>query len=128
MSNKKLRLARKKIDIVDRSIFNIIKKRTHIVKHMLSLKQFKSQIIDRKRINEIIYSQNIATQNVFNSKKIPFRSFEIFNKDEILPIILLVNAVFSSLVIKLAVPSAVFKATFPVNPSVTITLTSPSII
>ena len=35
-----------------------------------------------KKINEIIYSQNIATQNVFNSKKIPFRSFEIFNKDE----------------------------------------------
>ena len=35
-----------------------------------------------KKINEIIYSQNVATQNVFNSKKIPFRSFEIFNKDE----------------------------------------------
>ena len=35
-----------------------------------------------KKINEIIYSQNIATQNIFNSKKIPFRSFEIFNKDE----------------------------------------------
>ena len=35
-----------------------------------------------KKINEVIYSQNIATQNVFNSKKIPFRSFEIFNKDE----------------------------------------------
>ena len=35
-----------------------------------------------KKINEIIYSQNIATQNVFNSKKIPFRSFEILSKDE----------------------------------------------
>ena len=35
-----------------------------------------------KKINEVIYSQNIATQNVFNSKKIPFRSFEILNKDE----------------------------------------------
>ena len=44
------------------------------------LKPFK--FLKGKRINEIIYSQNIATQNVFNSKKIPFRSFEIFNKDE----------------------------------------------
>ena len=65
MSNKKLRLARKKIDIVDRSIFNLIKKRTHIVKHMLSLKQFKSQIIDRKRINEII--RNIRKKSTSNN-------------------------------------------------------------
>ena len=62
MSNKKLRLARKKIDIVDRSIFNLIKKRTHIVKHMLSLKQFKSQIIDRKRIKVIL--KNIRNKSL----------------------------------------------------------------
>ena len=39
-----------------------------------------------------------------------------------------VKASFSSDVIKFAVPSAVFKATLPVKPSVTITLTRPSII
>ena len=36
------------------------------------------------------------------------------------------NAFLSSLVIKLAVPSAVFKATLPVKPSETITLTCPA--
>ena len=35
-----------------------------------------------KDLNKIIYSQKIATENVFKRKKIPFRSFEIFNRDE----------------------------------------------
>ena len=54
MNKKKLNLARKKIDLVDKNIFNLIKKRTKIVNHMLSLKKFKNEIIDHKRINEII--------------------------------------------------------------------------
>ena len=37
-----------------RFIFDLIKKRTEIVKYMLGLKDFKSQIIDHKRINEIL--------------------------------------------------------------------------
>ena len=36
------------------NIFNLIKKRTKIVKHMLSLKQFKNQIVDHKRIKSIL--------------------------------------------------------------------------
>ena len=47
--------------------------------------------------------------------------------DEILPNNVPVIAYFNSLVIKFAVPSAVFNATLPVKPSETITLTSPSI-
>ena len=35
-----------------------------------------------KKINEIIFKQKIATENVFKSKNIPFRSFEIKKKDE----------------------------------------------
>ena len=54
MNKKKLNLARKKIDLVDKNIFNLIKKRTKIVNHMLSLKKFKNEIIDHKRINDII--------------------------------------------------------------------------
>ena len=54
MNNKKLKKARNRIDKIDNKIFNLIKKRTYIVKHMLSLKEFKNQIIDKKRINEII--------------------------------------------------------------------------
>ena len=54
IDKKKLENARKKIDKLDKSIFNLIKKRTQIVKYMLSLKQYKNQIVDHKRINTIL--------------------------------------------------------------------------
>jgi len=54
MDKKKLNIARNKIDYIDRKIFNLIKKRTKIVKQMLKLKKYKNQIIDHKRINEIL--------------------------------------------------------------------------
>ena len=54
MNYKKLNIARKKIDKLDRDIFNLIKKRTYIVKHMLSLKKYKNQIVDKKRIKFIL--------------------------------------------------------------------------
>ena len=53
MNKKKLKLARKKVDQLDHKIFNLIKKRTQIIKYMLSLKKFKKEIIDHKRNNEI---------------------------------------------------------------------------
>ena len=54
MNKKKLQKARNKIDQLDKEIFYLIKKRTTIVKHMLTLKGFKSQIVDHKRIKEIL--------------------------------------------------------------------------
>ena len=54
MNKKKLKIARNKIDKLDNSIFNLIKKRTVVVKHMLSLKENKNQIIDHKRISQIL--------------------------------------------------------------------------
>jgi chorismate mutase len=54
MDKKKLRKARNKIDQLDNSIFNLIIKRTHLVNYMLSLKLFKNQIVDPKRINTIL--------------------------------------------------------------------------
>ena len=54
MNKKKLQIARNKIDQLDKEIFYLIKKRTAIVKYMLSLKGFKKQIIDHKRIKEIL--------------------------------------------------------------------------
>ena len=54
MDKKKLQIARNKIDQLDKEIFYLIKKRTAIVKYMLSLKGFKKQIVDHKRINEIL--------------------------------------------------------------------------
>ena len=54
MDKNKLIAARKKIDQLDSSIFNLIKKRTRIVDYMLGLKKFKKQIVDKKRINKIL--------------------------------------------------------------------------
>ena len=62
MDKKKLRIARNKIDQLDSSIFHLIKKRTKIVKYMLSLKQFKNQIVDQKRTNIIL--KNIRKKSV----------------------------------------------------------------
>ena len=38
--------------------------------------------LKNKNVSEIIYSQKIATENVFKNNKIPFRSFEIKRRDE----------------------------------------------
>jgi len=65
MSIKKLKIARKKIDQLDRKIFNLVKKRTIIVNYMLTLKQFKKQIVDRKRINQIL--KNIRKKSLMNN-------------------------------------------------------------
>tara|TARA_B100000470_G_scaffold68005_1_gene51881 strand:- start:141 stop:422 length:282 start_codon:yes stop_codon:yes gene_type:complete len=62
MNKKKLKIARKKIDQLDKKIFNLIKRRTKIVRYMLSLKQFKNQIVDQKRSNVIL--KNIRKKSV----------------------------------------------------------------
>ena len=54
MKKNKLKLARKKIDQLDQKIFNLLKKRTQIIRYMLSLKKFKNEIIDKKRNSEIL--------------------------------------------------------------------------
>ena len=65
MNKNKLWLARNKVDQLDQKIFNLIKKRTQIVKYMLSLKNFKKQIIDHKRINKIL--KNIRNKSIKNN-------------------------------------------------------------
>ena len=62
MNKKKLKIARKKVDQLDKKIFNLIKRRTKIVRYMLSLKRFKNQIVDQKRINVIL--KNIRKKSV----------------------------------------------------------------
>ena len=54
MTSKELKIARNRIDKVDKALFKLIKKRTKIVKYMLSLKKQKSDIVDQKRIKEIL--------------------------------------------------------------------------
>ncbi len=50
----KLSILRKKLDIVDNELLKIIKKRSNIVNDVLKLKKYKSEIVDKKRINFIL--------------------------------------------------------------------------
>ena len=54
MHKKNLRKYRNKIDKLDNKIFILIKNRTQLIKHILLEKKFKNQIVDHKRINEIL--------------------------------------------------------------------------
>ena len=53
MNKNRLKLSRNKVDQLDQKIVNLIKKRTQVVRYMLSLKKSKKEIVDHKRNNEI---------------------------------------------------------------------------
>ncbi len=58
LKKKKLNIIRKKLDKLDNSLINIIKKRTLLVKEVIKLKDFKKEIVDKKRINKILNNIN----------------------------------------------------------------------
>ena len=62
-NKKKLLTLRKKLDLIDDKLLNLLKIRAEYVKKVLSLKEFKKEVIDRKRINIIL--KNIK-KNLFN--------------------------------------------------------------
>tara|TARA_B100000965_G_scaffold345447_1_gene316255 strand:- start:210 stop:500 length:291 start_codon:yes stop_codon:yes gene_type:complete len=53
-NKKKLNKLRKSLDIIDKQLLNIFKRRTEIVKQVIKTKEFKKDIIDKKRINVIL--------------------------------------------------------------------------
>ena len=61
-NKKKLIILRKKLDVIDDKLLNLLKIRSNHVKKVLSLKEFKKEIIDKKRINIIL--QNIKKKSV----------------------------------------------------------------
>tara|TARA_B100000886_G_scaffold336469_1_gene295309 strand:+ start:1608 stop:1886 length:279 start_codon:yes stop_codon:yes gene_type:complete len=54
MVNKKLKSIRKKLDNLDNRFLSLIKKRTMLVNQVLSTKKLKKQIVDKRRIKEIL--------------------------------------------------------------------------
>ena len=50
----KLNQLRTKLDKLDSQLLKIVKKRTEIIKKVLSLKEYKKEIIDKKRITAIL--------------------------------------------------------------------------
>ena len=69
MNKRKLEVIRKKIDLVDKQLLNIIGKRTTLVKKVISVKNFKKQIVDKKRIKKVL--TNIKNQSI--KKKIDIK-------------------------------------------------------
>ena len=61
-NKKKLLILRKKLDKIDDKLLSIIKIRSNYVKEVLYLKEFKKEIIDRKRIKLIL--KNIRTKSI----------------------------------------------------------------
>ena len=51
---KKLNSLRIKLDMLDNSFIKLLKKRTELIKKVLILKEHKNQIVDRKRIKNIL--------------------------------------------------------------------------
>ena len=66
MVNKNIIKIRKKLDKLDNSFLELIKKRTHLVDKVILNKKYKKDIIDKKRISVIL--RNI--KNKSNKKKI----------------------------------------------------------
>ena len=69
MNKKKLEAIRKKIDLVDKQLLNIIVKRTTLVKKVISVKYHKKQIVDKRRIKKVLIS--IKNQSI--KKKIDIK-------------------------------------------------------
>ena len=53
-NKKKLNILRGKLDKLDNKLINIIKVRTDLVKEVIKLKEYKSEIVDKKRISLIL--------------------------------------------------------------------------
>lgn len=54
MKNIKINQIRKKLDYLDNKLLKLIKQRTHLVDQVLKTKKFKKEIIDKKRIIQIL--------------------------------------------------------------------------
>ena len=63
MVDKNIVKIRKKLDKLDNSFLNLIKKRTNLVNQVLANKQFKKDIIDRKRISKILKNIKNKSKN-----------------------------------------------------------------
>ena len=62
INKKKLLILRKKLDLIDDKLLNLLKRRSDYVKDVLFLKEFKKEIIDRKRIKLIL--KNIKKKSI----------------------------------------------------------------
>ena len=72
-NKKKLNLLRKSLDKLDNNLLQIIKTRSNLVNEVLKLKEFKSEIVDKKRINFILKKINTKSKKLKIDPKITRR-------------------------------------------------------
>ena len=72
-NKKKLNHLRKSLDKLDTNLLQIIKTRSNLVNEVLKLKEFKSEIVDKKRINFILKKINTKSKKLKIDPKITGR-------------------------------------------------------
>ena len=72
-NKKKLNHLRKSLDKLDTNLLQIIKIRSNLVNEVLKLKEFKSEIVDKKRINFILKKINTKSKKLKIDPKITGR-------------------------------------------------------
>ena len=63
-NKKKLNILRIKLDKLDNKLIDIIKIRTNLVNEVVKLKEYKNEIVDKKRISIIL--KNIKNKSIKN--------------------------------------------------------------
>jgi len=72
-NKKKLNLIRAKLDKLDTNLLSLIKSRSKLVNEVLKLKEFKNEIVDKKRINFILSKINKKSKKLKIDPKITNR-------------------------------------------------------
>ena len=72
-NKKKLNHLRKSLDKLDTNLLQIIKIRSNLVNEVLKLKEFKREIVDKKRINFILKKINTKSKKLKIDPKITGR-------------------------------------------------------
>tara|TARA_S200000501_G_scaffold275173_1_gene258933 strand:- start:526 stop:816 length:291 start_codon:yes stop_codon:yes gene_type:complete len=72
-NKKKLEIIRSKLDKLDNNLLSLIKYRTSLVKEVLKLKEFKKEIVDKKRIRFILQKIKIKSKKLNIDPKITNR-------------------------------------------------------
>jgi len=72
-NKKKLNIIRIKLDKLDSNLLHLIKTRSNLVNEVLKLKEFKNEIVDKKRIDFILTKINKKSKKLKIDTKITKR-------------------------------------------------------
>lgn len=92
MVNKNIIKIRKELDKLDNKFLELVKKRVYLVNKVLANKQYKKDIVDKKRISKILKNINskskqkkidrIVTKKIWSSMIRAFIDYEFRNFDK----------------------------------------------